>query len=65
MPAPRITSYSPFHMILVLDQSGAMQGARAYKLNNAVIAMIDEIKLMSCGVNSSFKLSIIAFGSIP
>ena len=63
MPAERVTSNSPWHLLLVLDDSGSMTGAPANKLNEALDQMIEEMKLMSQGMKPYFKLSIIIFGS--
>ncbi len=65
MPANRVSSNSPWHIILVLDDSGSMQDQPARDLNAATSAMLDELKLMSSGVKPYFKLSIIKFGSRP
>jgi uncharacterized protein YegL len=65
MPASRVTSNSPWHIVLVLDDSGSMTGDPAEEVNNAVTAMIDELKLMSMGMKPYFKLSVITFGSRP
>jgi uncharacterized protein YegL len=63
MPAPRVTSNSPWHLIFVLDDSGSMAGVAANKLNEALDAMIEEMRLMSQGTKPYFKLSILVFGS--
>lgn len=65
MPASRVTSNSPWHIVLVLDDSGSMWGPPADEVNNAVTAMIDELKLMSSGMKPYFKLSVITFGTRP
>jgi uncharacterized protein YegL len=65
MPAPRVTSNSPWHLVFVLDDSGSMAGAGANKLNEAMDAMIEEMKLISQGTKPYFKLSVIVFGSKP
>src|SRR5947209_8035764 len=65
MPASRVTSTSPWHIVLVLDDSVSMEGNPAEEVNKAVAAMIDELKLMSMGMKPYFKLSVITFGSRP
>jgi uncharacterized protein YegL len=63
MPALRVTSNSPWHLVFVLDDSGSMSGEPANKLNEALDAMIEEMKLMSQGTKPYFKISIVVFGS--
>lgn len=65
MPASRVTSNSPWHIVLVLDDSGSMSGPPADEVNNSVTAMIEELKIMSMGMKPYFKLSVITFGSRP
>ncbi|MDX6406860.1 MAG: molecular chaperone DnaK [Blastocatellia bacterium] len=65
MPASRVNSMSPWHIVLVLDDSGSMIGSPADEVNNAVTAMIDELKLMTSGMKPYFKLSVITFGTRP
>ena len=65
MPADRITSKSPWHIVLVLDDSGSMQGDPVRDVNEAVTAMTDEMKIISGGLKPYFKISIISFGSRP
>lgn len=65
MPADRVTSKTPWHIVLVLDDSISMEGAPVQELNKAVDAMIEEMKLISQGLKSYFKLSVIKFGSSP
>jgi Mg-chelatase subunit ChlD len=63
MPAERITSLSPWHLVLVLDDSGSMAGQPATMLNEAVRRMVDEMVLFSGGQKPYFRLSVISFGS--
>lgn len=63
MPAERVTSNSPWHLVLVLDNSGSMAGVAATKLNELLDTMLEEMKLISMGTKPYFKLSIIVFGS--
>src|SRR5262245_14869085 len=63
MPAPRVTSNSPWHLVFVLDDSGSMSGTPANTLNRALDEMIEEMKLLSQGTKPYFKISVIVFGS--
>jgi uncharacterized protein YegL len=64
MPAERVTSNSPWHLVLLLDDSGSMGASGATKsLNEALDALIEEMKLLSQGTKPYFRLSIISFGS--
>src|SRR4051812_39207729 len=63
MPAPRVTSNSPWHLVFVLDDSGSMSGTPANMLNRALDDMIEEMKLLSQGTKPYFKISVIVFGS--
>jgi uncharacterized protein YegL len=64
MPAERITSFSPWHTVLVLDDSGSMEGRKIEALNDAIRAMVDEMKLWSGGGKKPyFRVSVISFGS--
>jgi len=65
MPANRVTSASPWHIVLVLDDSGSMAGQEAMDLNQAVSGMISELQILSQGKKPYFRLSVIAFGSRP
>jgi uncharacterized protein YegL len=65
MPAQRVTSNSPWHLVFVLDDSGSMSGKPANKLNEGIGAMIEEMKLISQGTKPYFKLSVVVFGSRP
>jgi uncharacterized protein YegL len=63
MPAQRVTSNSPWHIILVLDDSGSMSGQPAQDVNAAVTAMIEEFNILSMGSKPYFRISIVSFGS--
>jgi len=63
MPAPRVTSNSPWHLVFVLDDSESMTGAAANTLNQALDEMLEEMKLLSQGTKPYFKISVIVFGS--
>jgi len=65
MPAERVRSQSPWHLVLVLDDSKSMEGAPAEHVNNAVQMLISELKVLSGGSKPYFKLSVIQFGSRP
>jgi len=64
MPAEKITSRSPWHAVLVLDDSESMKGRKIETLNDAIGAMIDEMRLWSGGGQKPyFRVSVISFGS--
>lgn len=63
MPANRVTSLSPWHVVLVLDDSGSMEGAPAEALNDALRLMISEMEVIAKGTKPYFKVSIVSFGS--
>jgi uncharacterized protein YegL len=63
MPAPRITSKSPWHIVLILDDSNSMSGDRSQKLNDALDNMIEEMRIMSQGTKPYFRISVVSFGS--
>jgi uncharacterized protein YegL len=65
MPADRVTSKSPWHLVMILDDSGSMSGPPADSLNKAVEAMVEEMRVTSNGMKPYFKLSIISFGTAP
>lgn len=65
MPAVRVTSASPWHIVLVLDDSGSMSDKPAADLNQAVGGMISELQVISQGRKPWFRVSVIAFGSRP
>lgn len=65
MPADRVTSATPWHIVLVLDDSGSMSGEPAQSLNAAVDGVIGELQLASQGKKPYFRVSVIAFGSHP
>jgi uncharacterized protein YegL len=63
MPANRVTSLSPWHVVLVLDDSGSMAGQPANDLNDGLKAMIAEFEVIAKGTKPYFKVSIVSFGS--
>lgn len=65
MPADRVRSTSPWHLVFVLDDSGSMEGEGAAQLREAVRTLVEELKLTSAGLKPYFKVSLIRFGSSP
>jgi len=65
MPASRVTSKTPWHMIWVLDDSGSMRGPGSVAVNNAIKELIDALVTASMGQKPYFKVSVISFGSQP
>jgi uncharacterized protein YegL len=63
MPASRVTSRNPWHMVLVLDDSGSMSGQPSQDLNEAMKDLIDALVTASMGQKPYFRVSVIAFGS--
>lgn len=63
MPANRVTSKSPWHIVLVLDDSGSMMGKPASDVNEAIGELIDTLVTTSMGQKPYFKVSVISFGS--
>lgn len=63
MPAEKITSFSPWHLVLVLDDSISMAGQKIDTLNEAMRRLVDELRLWSGGLKPYFRVSLIKFGS--
>lgn len=63
MPALRVTSKSPWHVVFVIDDSGSMSGRPANDVNEAMETMIEEMRLLSQGKKAYFKVSVVSFGS--
>ena len=63
MPASRVTSETPWHVILVLDDSGSMGGKPAADVNDGLKDMLAEMEVIAKGSKPYFKISIITFGS--
>lgn len=63
MPASRVTSRNPWHMVLVLDDSGSMSGPECQDLNEAIKELIDALVTASMGQKPYFKVSVVSFGS--
>jgi len=69
MPADRITSNSPWHVVLIIDDSGSMSAeptgkgpSPASQVNEALRSMVAEMEVIAKGTKPYFKISIIAFG---
>ena len=63
MPASRVTSKNPWHVVLVLDDSGSMSGQPCRDLNEAIKELIDALVTASMGQKPYFKVSVVSFGS--
>jgi uncharacterized protein YegL len=63
MPADRVTSDTPWHVVLLVDDSGSMEGAGAAAVNEGLRAMISEMEVIAKGTKPYFKVSLIAYGS--
>ena len=63
MPATRVTSKSPWHIVLVLDDSGSMAGQPCKIVNEAMQELIEALVTASMGQKPYFKVSVISFGS--
>ena len=64
MPAERVTSLSPWHVVFVIDDSWSMSTSGAAKnVNAAMEQLISDMQLLSQGMKPYFKLSVISFGS--
>jgi uncharacterized protein YegL len=65
MPAARVTSETPWHTVLVIDDSGSMEGQAVRDVNMALETMIAEMAMLAGGNKKPyFKVSIVKFGSI-
>lgn len=62
MPAERVTSLSPWHVVLVLDDSDAVRGQVAADMNTVVREILAEMEVASKGVKPYFLLSILVYG---
>lgn len=63
MPAERVTSLSPWHVILVLDDSDGARGQVSADLNEVVREILAEMDVASKGLKPYFRVSAIAYGS--
>lgn len=63
MPAPRVTSRTPWHVVLVLDDSGSMEKQPSQDLNEAIKQLVGEMETSSMGQKPYFRVSVISFGS--
>lgn len=61
--ASRITSKSPSHFVLLLDDSASMAGQASADLNEAIQELIDALFTASMGQKPYFRISIISFGT--
>ena len=63
MTASRVTSATPWHIVLVLDDSGSMSGQPSQDVNEAIKQLIEELVTASMGKKPYFKVSVVSFGS--
>ena len=63
MTASRVTSATPWHIVLVLDNSGSMFGQPSQDVNEAIKQLIEELVTASMGKKPYFKVSVVSFGS--
>lgn len=64
MPATRVTSESPWHTVLLIDDSGSMEGQPAADVSLGLETMLSEMAMLAGGNKKPyFKVSIIKFGS--
>lgn len=62
MPADKVTSDTPWHIVFVLDNSGSMkESGDATQLREAMIATINEFQHRNSGGKDYFYVSAIAF----
>lgn len=64
MPADRVWSESPWHVVLIIDDSGSMERDSKF-VNEALKSMVAEMEVIAKGTKPYFKISIIAFGDTP
>jgi uncharacterized protein YegL len=65
MAADSVSSRSPWHLVIIIDDSGSMSGPIADCVNQAFERMLDEMKILLGNRNPRFRLSLVAFGSRP
>ena len=65
MPAERVTSFSPWHIILVLDDSDGVSGNVAQEINAVILDLLAEMETASKGSKPYFRVSAIALGDTP
>jgi uncharacterized protein YegL len=63
MPAERIASASPWHVVFIIDDSGSMKGKASAQVNIGLESMLSEMEVRAKGTKPYFKVSVIAFGS--
>lgn len=59
----RITRKSPMHMVLIVDDSGSMEGDPALQATNAIHAWVNELHVACRGTMPYFRFSLVSFGS--
>ena len=63
MTAKCVTSRTPWHVMLVLDDSDSMSGQPSQDLNEALKEFIEALNTLSMAQKPYFKVSVISFGS--
>lgn len=63
MPAERVTSFSPWHVVLLLDDSDQAQGQVSADLNEVAREILAEMDVASKGSKPYFKVTAIAYGA--
>lgn len=61
--AVRVSSISPWHVVLLLDNSVSISGETAKTINESINFMLEEMKCLTMGKKTYFYLSAITFGS--
>jgi uncharacterized protein YegL len=66
MPAERITTATPWHVVLVLDDSTSMKANQgAENINRGLEALLDELEMKNMGTKERIWLSVVQFHSQP
>ena len=63
MPATRVTSNSPWHIVLIMDDSGSMSGTSSQDVNEGMRELHAALEMASMGQKPYFKVSVISFGT--
>lgn len=63
MPAQRVTSFNPWHVVLILDDSGSMSDGPSDDVNTVIREMVSELVTLTSGKKPYFRLSFVKFGS--
>ena len=64
MPANRVTSETPWHIVFLIDDSVSMaHNGGSDAVNEAMQVMLDELSLKTKGLKPYFSISIVSFGS--